>query len=64
MQSIDEMIESTKILIVEANKEISDLRKELRADPDNEFIKAAIEMVQEINRDQRALYKELLLASK
>ena len=59
-----ELIESTKFLIIEANKEISDLRKELKNNPDNEFIKAAIELIQEINRDQRALYKELLLASK
>ena len=59
-----ELIESTKFLIIEANKEISELRKELKDNPNNEFIKAAIELIQEINRDQRALYKELLLASK
>jgi len=64
MQTIEEMIESTRILIIEANKEIAELKKELKTDPENEFIKAAIEMVREINRDQKSLYKELLAQAK
>lgn len=62
---IREQLNELNHLISEAFLELGELHSELSQDPDNEYIKTAISMVREINRNQinqaRALENTLSL---
>ena len=51
-QQTRDRIQELNHLISEAFLELGDLHKELAEDPDNEYIKEAIRVVREINRNQ------------